>query len=345
MVTIKDVARRAGVSITTVSRALNGYPEVSPDTRRRVLAVAREMGYRANAIARSLVTKRTRTLGVLISGLRRDDGAGGFVLELLCGMNDAAADREYELILFHTDPARQRRKSYRDLCHERQVDGVIVMGLRLDDPYLREVLEAEIPCVFIDVALEGANVGYVTSANAEGARLAIAHLARHGHRHVAFVNGHDRADVSRHRMAGVRRSCAELGIPLPSHRVLNGGFDEEQARRAVAELLRHDGEVTAVFCASDRMAIGAIRAARDAGLRVPADLSVVGFDDIVLAQYVTPPLTTVRQRVYEMGAAATELLIGILEGTATSRRVVLDVELVERASVAPPPKPVKPASR
>ncbi|MFO7274440.1 MAG: LacI family transcriptional regulator [Symbiobacteriaceae bacterium] len=336
MVTIKDVARRAGVSITTVSRALNGYPDVSPDTRRRVLQVAREMGYRANAIARSLVTKKTRTLGVLISGLRRDGSADGFVLELLCGMNDAAADQDYELILFHTNPSRQRRKSYRDLCHERQVDGVIVMGLRLDDPYLREVLEAEIPCVFIDVALEGENVGYVTSANAEGARRAIDHLAGQGHRHIAFVNGHDRADVSRHRLAGVRRACAEWGIPLPAQRVLDGGFEEEQARRVVADLLQRDREVTAVFCASDRMAIGAIRAAREAGRRVPEDLSVVGFDDIVLAQYVTPPLTTIRQQIYEMGAAATRLLIGILEGTAEERRVVLDVELVERASVAPP---------
>lgn len=335
MVTIKDIARLAGVSITTVSRALNGYPDVSPKTRKKIQKIAAELGYRPNVVARSLVTKKTQTIGLLLSDLRRRS-TDSFVLDLLCGMNDAAGERGYELILFHTNPVKQRVKSYRALCQERQVDGVIVMGLRLDDPYLQEMMEAEIPCVFVDVEVEGERVGYVTSANAKGARLAITHLADMGHREIAFVNGHDQAAVSHYRLQGVREACRDLGLALPEERVLDGAFTEEQAYEAVAALLAHDPAVTAVFCASDRMAIGAMRAARDAGLRVPDDLSVVGFDDIVLASYTTPALTTIRQHTYEMGEAAAHLLIDMLEGVASSHRVVIDVELVQRDSVAPP---------
>jgi len=168
LVTIKDIAKAANISVTTVSRALNGYDDVNEETRRRIKAIADELGYIPNMAARSLIVKKSKTLGLLLSNVTRASSKDNIAFEALCGMNDRAGELNYDLILFSTTTQKQKMKSYKTLCQERGVDGVIIMGMRLDDAYLKEIVSSEIPCVLIDLPLHGTNVGYVTSDKNRG---------------------------------------------------------------------------------------------------------------------------------------------------------------------------------
>ncbi|PYZ99019.1 LacI family transcriptional regulator [Alteribacter lacisalsi] len=332
MATIKDIAKAAGVSVTTVSRALNGYSDVNEKTRIRIRKVADELNYSPNAVARSLVMSKTKTIGLLVSELNRSGAKDMFMFEVMCGINDAASDNDYDLILFSTNPAKQQAKSYSQLCRERQVEGVIMQGIKSHDPYLQEIIDSNIPCVLVDVELEGENVGHVTTDNVFGSQMAVKHLINLGHEKIAMLNGHDQAAVSRKRLSGYRKALEEAGIPFKEEYVMNGEFREDQAETVAFNFLTRNNEVTAMFCASDLMALGVLRAARRIGISVPEKLSIVGFDDITLAQYSHPQLTTIAQDKYQMGYEAARLLTAMLEKSTKKRRIILDNQLVVRES-------------
>ncbi|MFC4775833.1 LacI family DNA-binding transcriptional regulator [Paenibacillus sp. GCM10023252] len=334
MTTIKDIARAAKVSVTTVSRALNGYSDVNETTRVKIRTIADQLGYSPNMAARSLVSKKTKTLGLLLSNVTRDSSKDNIAFEVLCGMNDRAGELDYDLVLFSTTPQKQKMKSYKTLCEERGVDGVIIMGIRLDDPYLKEIVSSSIPCVLIDIPLEGPNVSYVTSDNTKGAFLAVQHLIDHGHRHIGLINGHAQADVSLLRLEGYRQALKESGLSFDSSIVLDGSFSEGGGEDAARRLLQTHPEVTALFCASDLMALGAMKGVKGLGKRVPEDISIIGFDNIGLTGYCTPALTTVHQDKYGMGHHAAQVLIDMLEGREVEHHLVLPTELMIRESVA-----------
>ncbi|WP_025844658.1 LacI family DNA-binding transcriptional regulator [Paenibacillus ehimensis] len=334
MVTIKDIAKAAGVSVTTVSRALNGYDDVNEDTRQKIKDIAQGLGYSPNMAARSLISKKTKTLGLLLSNVTRASSKDNIAFEILCGMNDRAGELDYDLVLFSTTPQKQKIKSYKTLCQERGVDGVIIMGIRLDDAYLKEVVSSQIPCVLIDIPLEGPNVGYVTSDNVGGAYRAVSYLLEAGHRKIGVVNGHSQADVSVQRLKGYKQALERFGIPFDESLVMDGSFSEAGAKEAVYRLLAQQPDITALFCISDLMALGALQAVRGLGLQVPGQVSVVGFDNIDVTAYCSPALTTVNQNKYEMGYQAAQMLIDLLEGRKVSHRLVLDTELIIRESVS-----------
>ncbi|WP_096439888.1 LacI family DNA-binding transcriptional regulator [Alteribacter populi] len=336
MATIKDIAKAAGVSVTTVSRALNGYDDVNEKTRNRIKSIADELKYSPNAVARSLVMSKTKTIGLLVSELNRSGAKDMFTFEVMCGINDSSSDEGYDLILFSTNSVKQQSKSYSQLCRERQVEGVIMQGVKTDDPYLEEVIESNIPCVLIDVELEGDNVGYVTTDNVFGAQMAIKHLINLGHKHIAMINGHDQALVSQRRLSGYLKELDEASIPFREEYVLNGEFLEPKAETVAYEFLQKNPEVTAIFCASDLMALGAMRAAQRLGKRIPNDLSIVGFDDITLAQYANPQLTTIAQDKYQMGYEAARLLTAMLHKKTLQRKMILDNQLIVRGSTTAP---------
>jgi LacI family transcriptional regulator len=334
MATIKDIAKKAGVSITTVSRALNGYDDVSEETRRKIRQIAEELSYSPNVLARSLVSRRTHTIGLILSDINRAGAKDSFAYELLCGINDRAGELNYDLLLFSTSPTKQMEKSYHALCKERKVDGAILSGLRLDDPYLQEVIQQEsFPCVLIDIPETGANVGHVTSDNRNGALLAVRHLLENGHRRIAMINGHDQAHVSRERLEGYREALEKSGLPFEPELVFDGGFTEEGGAEATYQILLKHPDVTAIFCASDLMALGAMRALERMGRKVPDDVSIVGFDDINIAAYCSPKLTTIRQDKYELGYQAAQLLIDMLENRTKNRKILLSNQLIIRESV------------
>lgn len=334
MTTIKDIARVAGVSVTTVSRALNGYSDVNEKTRQKIAAVAKELNYSPNTLARGLVMQKSKTIGLLVSGISRESVKDNFTFEVLCGVNERASTLGYDLILFNTNTMMQREKTYTQLCRERRVDGAIIQGIKKEDPYLKEVVESDIPCVLVDIPVHSNSVGYVTTDNALGAKKAVEHLESLGHQHIGMINGHEDAFVSQERLNGYREALKECGLSFRSEWVVSGNFEEKKAEKAARELINRHKEVTAIFCASDLMALGALKACKELGLQVPKDISIVGYDNIVLASYSSPNLTTVGQEVYQIGYQAADLLIEMLEGKETNMKRYLDTKLIIRESTA-----------
>jgi LacI family transcriptional regulator len=330
-ITIKDIAKQAGVSVTTVSRALNGYPDIKPETRKRILRIAAEANYHPSAIARSLVMKKSRAIGLIISELT-DLGSGYHMLfDVIRGVNDQAMALGYDLILSATDPEQQREVPYMELCQRRQLEGVVLMGVRTDDPYLKEVLDASVPCALVDIPLTADSCTYVTLDNVQGAKLAVQHLVERGHRRIGLINGHNQAFVSRERWKGYGEGLKEAGIPLREEWVAYGDFEQESGADCIENLLAADPELTAVFCASDMMAIGAIQRLKQLGKRVPEDVAVVGFDGLELTQFLTPSVTTIVQPRHRFGVEAVNLLVRMMAGE-TPEPIILDPELREGQS-------------
>lgn len=332
-VTIREVAKAAGVSITTVSRALNGYSDVNLDTKRKVMETARELGYQPNAVARGLVLKKTNTVGLVVADFSKSRTGHHFMFDILYGIHDQAATLGYDVILITVSPNRKREISYAELCKIRQVDGAILMGIRLDDPYLSEILQSDMPCVMIDMPLVGDLFGSVTSENRLGAKSAVDHLLKLGHRKIGFINGHAQVAVSQERLQGYRQGLEEAGIQFQEKYVYYGNFEQLDGEAGVMELESRDLGITAYFCASDLMALGAVNYLRSSGKHVPEDISVVGFDGIDLAFMTYPSITTVVQDRYGMGVEAVDSLIQILKGEA-GKRIVLPARLREGESTA-----------
>ncbi|MCM3616747.1 LacI family transcriptional regulator [Sutcliffiella horikoshii] len=332
MTTIKDIARVAGVSVTTVSRALNGYSDVNQKTRKRIEEVAKELNYSPNTVARSLVMKKSKTIGLLVSDMNREGVKDNFTFEVLCGINEASANSDYDLVLFSTTSTKQSQKTYTQLCRERRVDGVILQGIKTNDPYLQEVVESDIPCVLIDIPQESDTVGYVTTDNVDGAKKAVAHLIERGHTNIAMINGHEKADVSIRRLQGYLEAINEKELTMRQDWIRNGDFKEKVAEEVAMELLADNSEITAVFCASDLMALGVIRAVKALGKKVPEDIAVIGYDDIMLASYSNPSLSTIRQDKFNLGHEAAILLIEMLEGKEKSHARIIDTTLIIRES-------------
>ncbi|OIK14787.1 LacI family DNA-binding transcriptional regulator [Bacillus sp. MUM 13] len=327
MTTIKDIAKAAGVSVTTVSRALNGYSDVSENTRRKVAMLAKELNYSPNTLARSLVMKKSMTIGLLVNGINQASIKDNFTFEVLAGINEYVSKTNYDLVLFSTTSTKQREKSYSQLCRERRVDGVIISGIRTDDSYLQEILQSEIPCVLIDIPIKTEKVGYVTADNKLGANQAVSHLLQLGHRNIAFVNGHKFAFVSEQRLEGYLEALGNAKVPIREEWIVNGNFNEDTAEAEALLLLKNYPDITAIFSASDLMALGILKAAKTLGIKVPQQLSVIGYDDILLSSYVSPALTTIAQNKYKMGQEAVKLLIATLEGREVPQVITLETEL------------------
>jgi LacI family transcriptional regulator len=324
-VTINDVAAKAGVSVATISRVLNGKGPVRPATSRRVLAAAKALHYVPHAGARSLSMRTTHTIGLLLPDLH-----GEFFSEVIRGIDGAARGRGYHLLVsgFHSD--RAEMGAMFDAVRGR-VDGLIVMAPDRGAAFAREDLPS-VPLVHLNSAR-----GFGTSINIDnsgGATAMVRHLASLGNRRIAFIRGPERNADAAERLRGYRSAVRSLHQPAASSLELAGDFTEESGQEAARELLRHDPLPDAIFAANDAMAIGALRALREASVRVPADIALAGFDDIPIARYVTPALTTVNVAITELGRRAFELLLEVIldENGSTQRRERLPTRLVIRES-------------
>ncbi|MFG6148111.1 LacI family DNA-binding transcriptional regulator [Halobacillus sp. B23F22_1] len=334
MTTIKHIAKQAGVSVTTVSRALNGYSDVNVKTRKKIEDVAKELNYSPNSLARSLVKNQSETIGLLVSGFTKESVKDGFTVEVMSGINNFVAETKYDLVLFNTDSSKQRKKTYTQLCKERRVDGVILQGIKTDDPYLEEVMASDIPCVFIDIPVSSDHVGYVSTDNKEGARVAVNHLIDLGHRKIAMINGHEQAFVSKERLEGYKQALQQNNIQYIDKYVKNGSFIEEEAYKQTLSLLKEQPDTTSIFCASDLMAIGSIKAAKELNYKIPEHLSIIGYDDIPLSSYISPALTTVSQNKYDLGYNAARMLTHMLNHQQPPERCILETELKIRQSTS-----------
>lgn len=326
--TIRDVARLAGVGQATVSRVLNGNP-ARPETRERVLKAAAELGFVPNQLARGLVARSTRTIGLVIP-----DITNPFFPAVTRGVEDGASSGGYSVFLCNTDndPAMEDL-DVRRLC-EHRVDGIIFVGTTDRRDLLESLLTQGIPVVLTDRPVEDLDADSVLVDNTAGARAACRHLIGLGHRRIGLVAGTSRTRTGQDRVAGYQDALREAGIPIDPSLIEQGNYTMESGRRAAQILFGRFPRPTAIFAANDVMAIGVMQAAEEAGLTVPDDLSVVGFDDIEFASMVRPALTTVRQPAYEMGRVAMTMLHERIcgEGAAAGRQHVFQPELVVRAT-------------
>ena len=336
MADIREVAKESGVSVSTVSRVFNGYEDVSPATRERVLAVALKLDYAPSAAARTLVNRRSEMIGVvLFTGVEHPDIHHPFFQEVLVGLKHGIGELGYDLLLFATEQSTSAGKphSYTRRARQHRVDGVVIMGVDRDDPEVDKLVRSSVPVIAVDIDVVGDHTSYVASDNIGGARLAVRHLHSLGHTRIATIAGPSTTKPGADRTLGYRAEMAELGLAvLPGYEV-EGDFYPESGEQAMESMLALPEPPTAVFAAADMMAVGAIRAARAAGRTVPGDIAVVGFDDIRVAELLSPPLTTIRQNMVGIGLAAGRALVEQIEDPdATPPVLTLPVELVVRAS-------------
>lgn len=332
-VTSHDIARLAGVSQPTVSRALRGDPRVAPDTAERVRAAARRLGYVPHAAARSLITSRTGTVALVVADL-----GNPFYPELVEALRAELAPRGYRTVLYGEPGEVEGEEGIDTLARSGLVDGVIVATARDDEATRALLAAAGTPIALVVREVAGCGRDAVVADNEAGAAAAARLLAALGHRRIAVIAGPADTSTAVERDRGFRAGLDSVGLALDPSLERRGEFSHDVGHSLCGELLELERPPTAVFCANDVIALGALDAARARGVAVPGELSVVGFDDIAVAGWESFRLTTVHQPLAQMAAAAVRLLLERIDGSdAEARRLVLPTRLVERGTAAPPP--------
>ncbi|MCF8001443.1 MAG: LacI family transcriptional regulator [Halanaerobiales bacterium] len=333
-ITIKDIANELDISVTAVSKALNDRKDISDELKSKVKKVAEEMNYSPNTIAQRLVNNKSNTIGVFVLSRQPEEKIReeeNFGFKFLTGILEESNKRGYDILLFSTNSDLIKEKSYLKLCRERKVEGAVFTGLRLDDPHLEEIRNSEIPISIIDTYIEGENVGYVTTDNEAGVNKALNHLWSLGHRNIAMVNGHKKAQISKIRFKYFEKFLKNRNSFNPEL-VFEGDFSMDSGYKCAQKIIELDKDhrPTAIFAASDLMAIGIIKAFKDANLNIPEEISIVGFDNIFTGEYVKPSLTTISQNAIEMGEKAVEMIIN--ESFRSQKEIYIKPELVKRDS-------------
>ena len=333
--TIRDVARRAGVSTATVSRVLAGIGNPKAETAQAVLSAVDLLDYRPSAVARSLRMRRTSTFGLIVTDIQNP-----FFPELVQAADNAAREVGYSILLGSAAYDEHRALHYLDLMVDRRVDGMIIASSQLSEASWRWLAAAPVPVVVVNAEPGDVAVNIITSDNAGGARLAAEHLIGLGHRRIGYIRGLEGFTADAPRMRGFRAACQEAGIPAADLVEIRGNGLFDGGERAMAELLAARGDLTAVATHNDTTAIGAMRALRAHGRRVPEEVSVIGCDDIAAASWVVPSLTTVEQQKAELGRLAVGRLVRLLddpERAMPPETVLLPMILRVRESTGPAP--------
>ena len=335
MANIRDVAKQAGVSVTAVSRALNNYPDISAETKSRILKVVEELRYYPKASARHLVTNKSNTIGVFYPIF---DGAGlrqPYIGHILNEFKTWVGQQGYDLLLFGNTRAPFDRFNFLDRVKYRDVDGVLLLGS--PDEAINQLAEASVPLVGVDHSAQGTRCGSVTSDNRRAVYDLVKVLFDNGYRRFGFAHGPLELPVAMERLQGFYGGMAAVGITPRTEWIVNGTFTMEGGQRAGNEILKCSERPDVLICAADITAIGVMQSLHRAGVAVPAEISVVGFDDIDAASYVYPQLTTIRQNKEEMGRKAAQIMLELInsENGNTPMHYVLPTDLVVRQSTRP----------
>ncbi|MCW3489993.1 LacI family DNA-binding transcriptional regulator [Dethiobacter alkaliphilus] len=332
MVTIKDIAKKAQVSYATVSRALNNRPEVNEATREMVQQVARELGYRPNSVARSLVTKQTKSIGLVVP-----DITNPFFAELAQSVEEVASAAGYNVFLCNTNWDEDKELSYLNLLESRQTDGIILAQTDDHGNNIKKFLERNLPLVLTHSLFDKVDCNQVVVDDIRGGFLAANHLLWLGHHRIAYVGGNETTKATVDRLEGYKRALAEQDIAFDENLISYGSFKWQSGRERTKQLLRQNSHnpPTAVFAGNDIIALGVMQAAEEMGLKVPEQLAVVGFDDVEFASYPKIQLTTVSQPRNNMGEMAVKMLISQIKGNGVARenkKMTVQPSLVIRRS-------------
>ncbi|MDR3578064.1 MAG: LacI family DNA-binding transcriptional regulator [Anaerolineaceae bacterium] len=327
--TLDDIARLSGVSRATVSRVINADVNVKDSTRLKVQEIINSYNFQPNLAARGLATGRTNVLGVVVPAGVVAIFTDPYFPKLLQGVSAVCNNREYSVMLWLAEPEYERRMISR-ILHNGLVDGVIVASISMDDSIIQSLIDSKMPFVLIG-RHPTENVNYLDVDNLQASRMATMHLVRLGYKRIATITGVQYQVAGYDRYQGYLKALKDSGQPIRQELVVEGAFTEESGYSGMQHLLKYKPD--AVFAASDMMAYGAMRALREANLRIPEDVAVVGFDDIPNSAKTIPTLTTVRQPVSGLGSKAADMLINIIETRPTSiQKIILDTELVVRES-------------
>ena len=347
-VTLEDVARRADVSDATVSRVFSGTANVREKTRLKVLAAANALGYSVNQRARSLASGRSNVVGLLLPNF--SSLSIGYCSEIILGVDNALAAHNYDLMLYNAHRGTDKATSYLAAIERGLADGLVVVLPQDAGPYLDTLRQRRFPCVLIDHRGQNEDCEdcfAVDVTNWQGAFDATDSLINLGHTRIGFITGRMNLGCSRDRLAGYRAALKKHHIKFDAHLVSEGTFQQPEGYTCAHALLSQTNRPTAIFASNDVMAFGAMDAAREIGLRIPEDVSIIGFDDLPQSALTHPPLTTVRQPLQEMGRTAVEMVLDLINKRTDKppERVQLNTELVVRASCQPPAQGTKSIKR
>jgi LacI family transcriptional regulator len=335
-VTLKDIAQEVGVSVTTVSRGLAGYDDVAEETRQRIQAVADELGYHPNIMARRLQKQRTDTLGFIMPtfGPRFSDP---FFSEFIAGIGTEAASHSYDILVStHAPDSKQEREAYQRAARGGWVDGLIVVRTREDDPRIKLLCEKEFPFVAFGRTDCEFKFPFVDEDSAAGMRQLVQHLVDLGHQRIGFIAPPSGLMFGHYRLQSYYETMAANQLPVAEEWVVEGDMTQRGGAEIVNHLLELEPKITAVITGNDLMAVGAINRIQQVGLKVGEDVAVAGFDDIPLAAYTSPPLTTLHQPIYEIGRRTCAMLINLINGRSPeNHHVLLTPHLVIRESSGP----------
>ncbi len=332
-VTIKDVAKRAGVSPSTVSRVIADHPRISPDTKEKVRAVMDELGYYPNAIARSLVSQTSNSIGVIRSRLTEENFANPFFPAVIQGISSVAHRHRLSLVLSTSKTFEQEDEECLTLLRQRRVDGVILLASHRNDQLIPRLVQDGFPFVLIGRYEGPEEINWVNNNNIADARNAVRYLLDKGHRQIACLDGDPRYVVSADRLLGCREAFAEAGLELPDGLVEHSEFSVQGGYEATLRLLERKARFSAIFAVDDLVAIGAMQALQERGITVGREVAVVGFNDTILGACVQPALTSVQVPIYELGQIAVQILTSQIYGSGVyPQHQMLPAKLVVRDS-------------
>jgi len=328
-VTMKDIAKRANVSVVTVSRALNNKEDISSDTKAQILKIASELDYTGNDLARSLVTRKTGIIGVIIPNV-----ADAFYASVIQGINNKCFQQEYSIMLFSTKEIADKELEYINLVRKKRVEGFLIYPLQQDARYIEILNSIDLPFVMMNRHTEALDSSYVINNNVAGTHSAVQYLIQRGHTNITYICAKPEASSGRERIGGCRKAINESGLPPTALKVLYCEETIKSCYNVVKSEIYKGLDSTAFFVWDDRLALGAMKAIYEEGLQIPEDVSIVGYDDIETAVFFHPPLTTVRQPAQEIGEIAADILLRNLNSDSIQekRRVVLKPELIIRES-------------
>lgn len=322
-ITLKMVAEKAGVSVNTASRAINNKPDINLETKKRILQIAKELGYIRNAAAVALRTKKTGTIGVVIA-----DNRNPFYAEVLNGMEEAAREKNYHIILANTQRDYKKEEEAINLLLAKRVDGLLITPVQDKDDDIKNLIDANIPFVIVGRDFKNIEVDAIYNDEVKGGFLATEYLIKKGHKRIALIDGFLYKSPARGRLEGYKKALKKYKIPFNDTLVSVGDIDVKDGYERTRQLFEKGLDFTAIFAYNDIMAFGAMQTIKEKGLRIPEDIGLVGYDDIPFSSLISPALTTIRLKKQDLGVESVKLLFSRINGNRKKiKKIMLDVEL------------------
>jgi len=333
MITIKDVARLAEVNISMVSKAFNNYSGISEATKEKIFKAASHLGYIPSKSAVELSRGVQPYLGLIVNNLNTHSAKDEYIFRIVSGVQERASELDMDLTLFTTTQIKKKAYSYVDFCKYHRLLGAIVHGLDIADPYLAELLESPLSCVLIDIEHQSPRAAFISTDNVSAAEEVVLLMYKKGRRKLCHILGTPDADVTQRRKEGFLKAASRLGYASENIILVPGEFNEDRAYANMKKTLESHRDIQGVFASSDLMALGAMRAIKEAGLKIGENISLVGFDGLTALEYTSPSIATVWQDFHNMGRMAVDTLIAISKGEEFQARNYVPFELLERESV------------